>query len=68
MLDLLTHMMHYDPAKRITCAEAMEHPFFQELLSNRGSSTANEGANGGGSGGSNGTESAAADGGDGMKK
>lgn len=22
----------YDPAKRITCSEAMEHPFFHELL------------------------------------
>lgn len=36
MLDLLTRMMHYDPSKRITCAEAMEHPFFHELLSNKG--------------------------------
>ena len=37
MLDLLSRMMHYDPAKRITCTEAMEHPFFHELLTNRGS-------------------------------
>ena len=62
MLDLFTHMMHYDPAKRITCAEAMEHPFFQELLSNRGGGAA------GGGGGNAESTSADAAAGAGLKK
>ena len=38
MLDLFTRMMYYDPSKRITCSEAMEHPFFHELLRGGGGS------------------------------
>lgn len=30
-VDLLTRMMQYDPAKRITAREAMDHPFFSDL-------------------------------------
>jgi serine/threonine protein kinase len=29
-LDLLERMLEYDPSKRITAAEALEHPYFKE--------------------------------------
>ena len=56
MLDLFTRMMHFDPAKRITCSEAMEHPFFHELLRGGGGSGGGEGggSDGGASGGAGG--------------
>ena len=28
-LNLLGHMLQFDPAKRITCKMALEHPFFR---------------------------------------
>eukprot|EP00940_MAST-03C_sp_MAST-3C-sp2_P000277 g277.t1 len=30
-LNLLGHMLQYDPAKRITCKDALEHPFFRDV-------------------------------------
>ena len=30
-VDLLSHMLQYDPGRRITAAQALEHPFFYEL-------------------------------------
>ena len=30
-LDLFTQMLHYDPAKRISCKAAMAHPWFDDL-------------------------------------
>lgn len=30
-VDLLEQMLQYDPAKRITAADAMKHPFFSDL-------------------------------------
>lgn len=29
--DLLSRMLTYDPAKRISCKEAMAHPYFADL-------------------------------------
>jgi cyclin-dependent kinase len=31
-VDLLSRMLQYDPAKRITAQEALEHPFFHDML------------------------------------
>lgn len=30
-VDLLEQMLQYDPAKRITAADAMKHPYFSDL-------------------------------------
>jgi serine/threonine protein kinase len=30
-VDLLEQMVQYDPAKRITAADAMNHPYFHDL-------------------------------------
>lgn len=30
-VDLLEQMLQYDPAKRITAADAMNHPYFNDL-------------------------------------
>lgn len=30
-IDLLSHILHYDPRKRTTASEALVHPFFDEL-------------------------------------
>lgn len=37
-IDLLSKMLQYDPAKRITAAEALEHPFFYDMTG-RGAAT-----------------------------
>jgi cyclin-dependent kinase len=34
-IDLLSHMLQYDPARRITAQDALEHPFFQEMRTGR---------------------------------
>ena len=31
-VDLLSRMLQYDPGKRITASQALEHAFFQEML------------------------------------
>mmetsp|Transcript_11833 Transcript_11833/g.32836 ORF Transcript_11833/g.32836 Transcript_11833/m.32836 type:complete len:304 (-) Transcript_11833:969-1880(-) len=31
-VDLLTRMLQYDPGKRITASQALEHPFFQDMI------------------------------------
>jgi serine/threonine protein kinase len=30
-VDLLNKMLQYDPARRITAQEALEHPFFYDM-------------------------------------
>lgn len=30
-VDLMEQMLQYDPAKRITAADAMKHPYFSDL-------------------------------------
>jgi len=30
-MDLLTQFLQYDPAKRITAQDAIQHPFFKEF-------------------------------------
>jgi serine/threonine protein kinase len=30
-IDLLSQMLRYDPQKRISAAEALEHPFFDDM-------------------------------------
>mmetsp|Transcript_20006 Transcript_20006/g.22878 ORF Transcript_20006/g.22878 Transcript_20006/m.22878 type:complete len:297 (-) Transcript_20006:95-985(-) len=35
-LDLLFRMLQYDPARRITAQDALEHEFFQDMLPGRG--------------------------------
>lgn len=30
-VDLLSQMLQYDPARRVTAADALEHPFFAEM-------------------------------------
>lgn len=30
-VDLLSNMLQYDPARRVTAAAALEHPFFDEM-------------------------------------
>jgi serine/threonine protein kinase len=30
-VDLLEQMLHYDPAKRITAADAMKHSYFRDV-------------------------------------
>ena len=31
-IDLLTHMLQYDPARRITAQHALQHPFFADMI------------------------------------
>ena len=30
-MDLLGGMLHYDPLKRLTCQQSLEHPFFKQV-------------------------------------
>ena len=30
-MDLLGGMLHYDPLKRLTCEQALAHPFFKQV-------------------------------------
>jgi cyclin-dependent kinase len=33
-VDLLARLLQYDPQKRISASEALEHPYFDELKTN----------------------------------